>query len=385
MIVFNNYFKIVKKMLPFLIMYFVICIAVSVLVSNVGGGGSKVFETSKSEIVLINEDNSAPANIFEKYVKDTAHIVKLEDNELKTKQDAIFSRKVDAVITVPKGFGDKMKDGEKAKLEIMTVPDSTGATFIEMTYNRFLKVEQTYYDAGLSNAEVRDNIYKDLDVDTDVKIMDKERAKLSNVEYFFNYSNYGIMCILIYGIGMLAIAFNRRELAMRNYASGYSLARINREIYLANIVLAVITWLVFVAAAMIMYGSAMLNINGVIIALNCLVFTMSVLALSFLLASLVKKREAVSGLMNCFALGSSFMCGAFVPRELLGAGALNIGKIFPSYWYIDNNTLIENASYISMDTMKPVLINAAIMIGFGIVFLLLQTLLSKRRLHKGVI
>ncbi|MEA4923109.1 MAG: ABC transporter permease [Eubacteriaceae bacterium] len=384
MTVFKTYLKIVKMMLPMLIMYLVICIAVSVMVSGVNSDGTEAFRVSKAEIVLIDNDDSDASRIFDGYVEKTSIEKELKNNDIKTKQDAIFSRQVDGIITVPKGFGEKLKSGKTAKLEIMSVPDSTNTAYIEMMYNRFIKVEQTYFEAGMSADEIEGSIYNDLKSDTEVSLADNSKAQFNKLEYFFNYSNFGIMSILIYAIGMLSIAFNRREVWMRNMAGGYGIGRINRQIYGADVLLAAAVWLVFIAVAAVMYGGDMSSAGGALMAVNCLVFTVSVLSLAFLLASLVKKKEAVSGIMNCFGLGSSFLCGAFIPQEYLGTVTLNIGKIFPSYWYISNNRAIGAMAEITMEKLQPVLINMAVMLAFAAGFLILQQIVSRRKMMKGI-
>lgn len=384
MTVFKTYLKIVKMMLPMLIMYLVICIAVSVMVSGVNSDGTEAFRVSKAEIVLIDNDDSDASRIFDGYVEKTSIEKELKNNDIKTKQDAIFSRQVDGIITVPKGFGEKLKSGKTAKLEIMSVPDSTNTAYIEMMYNRFIKVEQTYFEAGMSADEIEGSIYNDLKSDTEVTLADNSKAQFNKLEYFFNYSNFGIMSILIYAIGMLSIAFNRREVWMRNMAGGYGIGRINRQIYGADVLLAAAVWLVFIAVAAVMYGGDMSSAGGALMAVNCLVFTVSVLSLAFLLASLVKKKEAVSGMMNCFGLGSSFLCGAFIPQEYLGTVTLNIGKIFPSYWYISNNRAIGAMAEITMEKLQPVLINMAVMLAFAAGFLILQQIVSRRKMMKGI-
>ena len=85
--------------------------------------------------------------------------------------------------------------------------------------------------------------------------------------------------------------------------------------------------------------------------------------------SLIKNDSAIQGITNILALGSSFLCGAFVPQEYLGATALKIGKVLPSYYYIKNNNLLEENP--SFETIKAnLLVLLAYALGFIIIFII---------------
>lgn len=384
MIVFNNYFKILKKFLPLIIMYFVICIAVSVLVSNLDDNQAKSFQVSKPKVAIINNDNSVLAETLEKYIGETATIVKLKGKSEKDFQDGIFERAVDGIIEIPDGFGKEFQKNAQPKMVIRAVPDSYNAFYIQSLYDRFLNVADVYVKVGMNEKDIAAVIIKDLKSDTKVKVINKDKKTYSDVTYFYNYSNFGIVSILIYAVGIVAIAFKKKELQMRNYVSGYTAAKINRERFLGNLTLGFGTCIVFVIASIIMYGKAMLNKQGALLMLNTLVFCAVILCFAFLLSSIVKKKEAVSGMMNIFALGSSFLCGAFIPQEFLGASTLTIGKVFPSYWFISNNNKIEALNSFSMDSLESIFINMAVMIGFGIIFMVVQFLLVRREELRGV-
>ena len=51
--------------------------------------------------------------------------------------------------------------------------------------------------------------------------------------------------------------------------------------------------------------------------INSFIYTINATALSFLIGNLVSNKNAVNGIVNVVALGSSFLCGVFVPTQYL--------------------------------------------------------------------
>ena len=78
-------------------------------------------------------------------------------------------------------------------------------------------------------------------------------------------------------------------------------------------------------------------LNVVIQAFVCLAFT-------FLFSLLTKKVHLLNMFSNVFGLGSSFLCGIFVPREFLSDSVAAFGRFLPAYWYINVEDALCNFS-----------------------------------------
>ena len=96
----------------------------------------------------------------------------------------------------------------------------------------------------------------------------------------------------------------------------------------------------------------MLSIEGGLRLLNAFTYTLISLSLSYLIAQLTNNENLTSVFANIIGLGSSFLCGVFVPREYLGDSVVTIGKFFPAHWYIN----VEEAILDYSGTMSDKLI-----------------------------
>ena len=117
--------------------------------------------------------------------------------------------------------------------------------------------------------------------------------------------------------------------------------------------------------------------------LNTFIFTFCSLTIALFISSLVNNKNAISGIVNVVALSSAFLCGAFVPTEYLPESVLNIAHILPSYWYINSNDLLRTIETINIDSLTPILVNSLVMIGFSILFIILNNVVSKRKQKVG--
>ena len=127
-----------------------------------------------------------------------------------------------------------------------------------------------------------------------------------------------------------------------------------------------------------MVGKSMISLRGAAFMLNAFVFTLSALALAYMLSCLLFKKNAITGIVNVLTLGFSFLCGVFVPAEFLPSWVLSIARVMPTYWYIQNNELIGTSEHLSGD-VRSLLINFLVMGGFTLVFAIVGIIVSGRK------
>ena len=91
----------------------------------------------------------------------------------------------------------------------------------------------------------------------------------------------------------------------------------------------------------------MFTMHGLVYTINSLLFTLCATTIAFLIGTIVQNKNAISGIVNVVALGSSFLCGAFVPMEWLPEGVLNFAHALPTYYYIKTNELLKTVEAFS--------------------------------------
>jgi ABC-2 type transport system permease protein len=135
----------------------------------------------------------------------------------------------------------------------------------------------------------------------------------------------------------------------------------------------------YVLLSFILLGDIMFTKHGLVYMLNSFVFTICALTIALVIASLVRNKAAINGIVNVIALGSSFLCGSFVPMEWLPDGVLKAAHILPSYWYIKNNELLKTMEDVTLDALKPVFVNMGVICGFTLVFIIVFNVCTRRK------
>lgn len=378
MTVFKTFFRIVNKLKPTIILYTALLIIFGAV--NMKTSDNNInFVNSKPDILIINQDvNKGLTKNLIDYMKKNSNIVKVENNEEKI-NDALFYREVSYVIYIPKDYRKNVLLGKNPKLDIKKT-DEYDAHLSEMMLKRYIKLQNIYNKEAGSEDELITLINDNINDDVNVKITSKvDTSKTYNIAYYFNFASYSILAIIIYIICLVLCSFKEESISKRINISSINYKSHNNKILLASIVFSSIVWLLFVIIGVTIVGDIMFSIRGLISIINSFIFTFCALTLSILISSLTNNKNAISGIVNVIALGSAFLCGAFVPAEYLPDSVLNFAHILPAYYYINSNDLLKNIDVINISSMQPIIINMIIIIIFSILFIILNNIVTRKK------
>ena len=378
MTVFKTFFRIVNKLKPTIILYTALLIIFGAV--NMKTSDNNInFVNSKPDILIINQDvNKGLTKNLIDYMKKNSNIVKVENNEEKI-NDALFYREVSYVIYIPKDYRKNVLLGKNPKLDIKKT-DEYDAHLSEMMLKRYIKLQNIYNKEAGSEDELITLINDNINDDVNVKITSKvDTSKTYNIAYYFNFASYSILAIIIYIVCLVLCSFKEESISKRINISSINYKSHNNKILLASIVFSSIVWLLFVIIGVTIVGDIMFSIRGLISIINSFIFTFCALTLSILISFITNNKNAISGIVNVIALGSAFLCGAFVPAEYLPDSVLNFAHILPAYYYINSNDLLKNIDVINISSMHPIIINMVIIIIFSILFIILNNIVTRKK------
>lgn len=378
MTVFKTFFRIVNKLKPTIILYTALLIIFGAV--NMKTSDNNInFVNSKPDILIINQNvNKGLTKNLIDYMKKNSNIVKVENNEEKI-NDSLFYREISYVIYIPKDYRKNVLLGKNPKLDIKKT-DEYDAHLSEMMLKRYIKLQNIYNEEAGSEDELITLINDNINDDANIKITSKvDTSKTYNIAYYFNFASYSILAIIIYIVCLVLCSFKEESISKKINISSINYKSHNNKILLASIVFSSIVWLLFVIIGVIVVGDIMFSIRGLISIINSFIFTFCALTLSILISSITNNKNAISGIVNVIALGSAFLCGAFVPAEYLPSSVLNFAHILPAYYYINSNDLLKNIDVINISSMHPIIINMVIIIIFSILFIILNNIVTRRK------
>lgn len=381
MTVFNTFWKVVKKYKGTIILYTVMLIIFGTI--NISTNkNTHEFTNSKPDIFIVNEDTNIgiTKNLID-YMSSNSNIVKIKKESI---DDAIFYRDISYVIYIPKGYRKAILDGKDVELDIKSSGDYN-ASLAQMLLSRYLKVQSIYKNYVDAEDELINLINNNLSQKTNIEILSKvDTTESSNLTKYFNFASYSIMAVVIYIVCLVLTSFKENSVNKRIIISSMNYRKHNKLILLSSFIYSLIIWILYCILGSVLLKTNMFNIRGLIYVLNLFLFTFSSLTLALLISNLINNKNAVNGIVNVVALGSAFICGAFVPVQYLPENVLKFAHIFPSYWYINSNELLSSIDIINTSSLRPIFINMIVIIAFSILFIVLNNIVSskKRKMRK---
>lgn len=254
-----------------------------------------------------------------------------------------------------------------------------------MLLTRYIKTEKIYSRNVKNEEDLIAKINDTLSKETEIEITSKlDSESLEKASFYYNFASYSILAGAIYLICMIISSFNEKNIKKRTIISSMNYRKYNRILLLGNALFAIFLWFIYVVISFMLVGTdTMFTLRGAIYILNSFIFTISALTIAFLIGNLVNNKNAINGIVNVVALGSSFICGAFVPVELLPDNILKVAHILPTYWYIQSNELVKKIEVIDFESLKPVFINMGVVILFGVAFFAISNILSRHKRKIG--
>ena len=382
MTVFKTFLKILNKNKFIVILYTVFLITFGGFNMQTSDNNTN-FVASKPDIMIVNKDeNKGITQDLIKYITDNSNIIKLKNNE-DAINDGLFYRDVDYVIYIPKNYNRDFMDGKNPKIDIKSTGDYK-SSYAEMLLSRYIKVANIYKKSIDNIDELINKINETLSKESKVEIISKlDTNGLSKASFYYNFASYSILACLVYVICLILSSFKNIKIQKRTIISSTDYKKINRQLLLSNSLFSLVLWLMYVILSFILIKDVMFSYQGIIYLLNSLLFTICATTIAIFIGNLVYNKNAINGIVNVVALGSSFLCGAFVPMEWLPDGVLKIAHLLPSYYYISSNETLKKIEIFNLDTMQPILLKMIILIGYSLLFIILTNVVSKRKQKIG--
>lgn len=378
MIVFKTILKILNKLKGLIILYTIMLI--SVTLANQTSDNVDSFEEVKPSVIIVNNDKSknGVTNHFIKYLENHMEVKDIDTGNEEKIDDALFYRDVSLVVYIPDGFGDDLLDNKDVSVEYKISGDkgsSYGKMLVQNYFDSF-NIYNNYYDGD----ELFDRLDNALNVDVNVEVKSKvDTNSLSRMARFFNFLNYAILAGCVYSISMILASLKSENVRKRTIVSSYDYKKYNRIVLEACSIVIIGMWLLYMILALIIFKDLFISMNGLWYVINSFVFSLCSLCIGFLIGNITQNKGAISGIVNVVSLGSSFLCGCFVPFEFMPDYVIKIAHIFPTYYFVINNEALKVMDNFSLSSVSPLIFNMGIVLIFGVCFVIITNYVSKKK------
>ena len=379
MTVFKCYMKILRQNIGLVIMYLAIFFSVAIVMQFAAGKSEdSLFETASIDLGVVNEDGGTLAQGLVDYLSGIHHVV-LMDNDPEQLQENLFYRNVEYILQIPADFYETcMVNGES--LKVTKVPGSYSSFYVDQQISSYLNTIQTYLAAGFSQEKAIQAVKEETHEPVTKLTFDSGTSDTSPYTYYFRYIPYLFLGALCYTMGYILMAFKKGDIQKRMEASAISVRRQSVEGLLATGMIGVVLWLIGFLGVTFMYGSRFLQ-SGLCVYYILNTFTMLIVALSlsYLIGMFITNSNLLSGVANLVSLAMCFLCGVFVPMDVMDKSVLKFAQFLPVYWYEQVNEILSRHHTLSPEFLGQVLIGIGIQLLFAAAFISLILVVSRYR------
>lgn len=371
MTVFKYFVKIALKYKWVMIMYITIFFVMTLLNSTDAMKREESFVETRLNIAIIDKSNSELSKGLKDYLEVKNNIVDTREDEEYIKEQ-IFLEIVDAVIIIPEDFHEKVVTREESVL-IYKDDRKLQAIQIENQVNKYLSFANISYENG---GFALDDVKEALNESVEVHILSNggryENSRINTwLRYYYNFTGYVIIGVYIAVIGIVMSDFRDENIDNRRKISSKRFLEFNKEIYLGQLILTAAITSLFIMGSTISMRKYIGDIYYIKYLVNVVVFSFSILCLTFLINNITRNKYAITALSTVLSLGTSFISGVMVPQEILGDKVLAVAKFFPMYYFVKvNDSIINSLSDVGFELFMQVL--------FALAFLLIGLMFSKK-------
>ena len=376
MTTFKTFPRIVQKNIWVIIMYSAMLVLFT-FTNSISGNSQIDFTASKPDVVVYNRDGSSLSNALVEYIEKNTNTKEIsEDGD--NLSDALYYSNVDYVVYIEKGFGEKISKNEDPKVEVKS-NGSYGSYLAETIVSRFVKVAKSYAPSPEAGIALRTKNL--LENETEVSLNSQlNTSGLSSAEFYYNFMNYSILAGLVFAIAYATVGFRRRMVKKRLNVSATSYKKINRDLMICSFALAGVLLLIYNALGLFVLGpNVVFSTNGLLMVLNSVILTIFAVTFALFLTNLIDKNNALLAIINIVSIGSSFICGVFVPAEWMPDVVTALAHAFPSFYYIDNNRIFSTLEKFDGEHLAPVFINFGILIASSIIVVVLNNIVTRAK------
>lgn len=332
--VFKLVFKVLKKNLGTVIMYGCIFFTLIMMITKFGDTSDE-YTSTKIDVAIRDLDNTSASRQLVDWVSENHNIVDADfedEDELLAKMYFDFC---DYAITINEGFEEKLASGNTEDLfTVSKRPNgySYGTIYFESQLNSIVSDANAYVAGGMTADEALQKTVEVLNSKTEVSFIEEKEDSVAGI--YFNYMAYLLLSMNITVMSTILLVVFKKDITARTYCSSFSQLKYILQTIGAVSIISVGFWVILVLGSLYFDSSVLSSTAGLLMVGNSFVFLICSVEIAVIASLLVKSSMAVSAISNIASLGMAFLCGVFVPQNVLSDGVLSVGRFFPAYWYV---------------------------------------------------
>jgi len=338
--------KLILRDKSFYLWALVLPVAFIFVFSGLGGGDNG--ERVKSGLYLLNKDKKEDSNLFINYLKNESLMI-YEDKREGTKRQ----------LTIPNGFTDKIKAGEKVNLKFRIFDNSIDKAGFQVKISIYRAMFKFIAErkSGLKNPKEFFNIKSSWQGRAD-KIPSGFLHQIPATIIIFLLFN-----LLIYG-GIKVVELRERGMLKRFAVTPFGKTGIWSASFITNIFVGIIVIFMILLSSSVLFGVSFEGSSIFAVILVLAVYGSSLSALGIFIGSIFKRTESVVGVAVLLANLLAALGGCWWPIEVAPDFMKKIAFFIPTRWAMKASDKLLFFKY----PVSSVLNNILLLIVFTVIF-----------------
>lgn len=344
--------------------------------------------TATASVAVIDRDGSTISRGIKDYVESVGKVQPLEDST-QTIQDATAQNRVNYVLIIPAGYGQRLQQATRQGIEpprmdtVIGYESASGALMNVRTDSYTGQVAD--YLATLTDDPTRAVALAEetMSHSAPAERIAQDTAPLSHSFLVYTrFSLYPLMAFAIVTISTLMTALGRRAVRSRLDAAPVSGGARNLGLLGACLVVGVVGWLWILGLGVAVFGAGsvttsapLLGVVGAALGSYMLV----AVSLGFLMGQFGLGQNAANAVANIGGMALSFLAGAWVPIEWMPDAVARTARLTPGYWADQAISGAYNATSMSADVIRPLLVDCGICTLFAVAVLSVAMAVGRTR------
>jgi len=344
--------------------------------------------TATASVAVIDRDGSTIYRGIKDYVESVGKVQPLEDST-QAIQDATAQNRVNYVLIIPAGYGQRLQQATRQGIEpprmdtVIGYESASGALMNVRTDSYTGQVAD--YLATLTDDPTRAVALAEetMSHSAPAERIAQDTAPLSHSFLVYTrFSLYPLMAFAIVTISTLMTALGRRAVRSRLDAAPVSGGARNLGLLGACLVVGVVGWLWILGLGVAVFGAGsvttsapLLGVVGAALGSYMLV----AVSLGFLMGQFGLGQNAANAVANIGGMALSFLAGAWVPIEWMPDAVARTARLTPGYWADQAISGAYNATSMSADVIRPLLVDCGICTLFAVAVLSVAMAVGRTR------
>ena len=374
--VFKAMMKVMRKRLPSAMIYIIVFVVVSVIVTNASTKDNK-FEVTKLDICVFDEDDTPESRALTEFLGKTNDIAEIE-NDRDVIIDSLYYKRVNYALIINKGYAEKLAAGETADLfGSYHIDENYSVVFMGQLLDEYTASVKAYLTMGktLDEAIVCTEEALSLHTDVDMLRVDKGGDSHYSVDFagYFQYMPYILLAAVFTVICQVLVTMNKKDIRYRTNCSCMNSSKYTFQLICGSSLFVTAVWFLLIIIGAVL-NKEMYTGRAWYAVLNSFIFSIVITALAVFISSFEPKDNVLNIITQVLSIGMSFLCGVFIPMEVLSDGVLSVARFLPVYWYVRANNMIADIEPFSRgDVLMCYLVEA----GFAVMFIIVTLLVRK--------